>query len=51
MPLLPVLPVISSFMLNELVSALSAVQSAVAPLSSTAGLFLQYFDKIPDYFE
>ena len=51
-PLLPVLLVISSLILNELVVALTALKSTMLPLATfIAGSSLQYCHKVPDAFE
>ena len=42
---------ISVFILSDLVVALAALKSPIAPLASTAGSSLQYCHKVPDIFE
>ena len=51
MPFLHVLAVVFSLVLNEPIIALSEVKSTIEPLSLTAGSYLQYSHKIPDFFE
>ena len=50
-PLSPVLPVISSFILNESVIPLASVKSVIALLAFKAGSPLQYCYNFPDAFE
>ena len=45
-----VLPIMFDLKLNESVS-LVPLKATISPLSSTAGISLQYYHKLPDVFE